>query len=146
LLPDGIAIQLLQNAKIIIQVHYYPVGRTGEDQTRIGLYFSKQPVQQRLFQIPVLNQTFKIPADAESYDVKASLTIPLFLDSHAIWIYPHMHLLGRKIKVDVLDRDKTVYAADLRERLEFQLAGLLHLQGIGSGHLWLHRPPHLHVQ
>ena len=56
----------------------------------------------------MLNQTFKIPAGADSYDVKASLTIPLFLDSHAIWIYPHMHLLGRQIKVDVLNRDKTI--------------------------------------
>ncbi len=123
LLPDGIAIQLLQGAKLIMQVHYYPVGRTGDDQTRIGLYFTKQAVQQRLFQIPVLNQNFTIPAGMESYDVKASLTVPLFLDSHAIWIYPHMHLLGRQIKVDVLNRDKSIAPMIYENNWDFNWQG-----------------------
>ncbi len=123
LLPDGIAIQLLKGAKIIMQVHYYPVGRTGDDQTRIGLYFTKAPVSQRLFQIPILNQTFTIPAGAESYDVKASMTVPLFLDSHAIWIYPHMHLLGRQIKVELANRDKTITPMIYENNWDFNWQG-----------------------
>lgn len=123
LLPDGIGIELLKDAKIIMQVHYYPVGRTGDDQTRIGLYFAKAPVNQRLFQIPILNQTFTIPAGAEQYPVNASLTIPTFLDAHAIWIYPHMHLLGRQINVEIVNRDKSVTPMIFEDNWDFNWQG-----------------------
>ena len=122
-LPDGVAIQLQKNAKIIIQVHYHPFGRTGEDQTRIGLYFSKQPVSQRLFQVPIVNTSFKIPPGEESYEVNASFTVLPFLDAHAIWVYPHMHLLGRQIKVDILNRDKSVTPVILEDKWDFNWQG-----------------------
>ncbi|MEO8029066.1 MAG: hypothetical protein ABI823_21475, partial [Bryobacteraceae bacterium] len=106
LLPEGIGIELLKGAKIIMQVHYFPQRATGEDQTRIGLYFQPGKITQRLFEIPVVNTSFKIPAGAESYDVKGSLSILPLLSGEAIWVYPHMHLLGRKIKVEVTGPDK----------------------------------------
>lgn len=106
LLPDGIGIELTKGAKIIMQVHYFPQRGTGEDQTRIGLYFSKTKIEQHLFEIPVVNTSFKIPAGADAYEVTASLkTLPI-LSGQAIWVYPHMHLLGRQIKVEVVGPDK----------------------------------------
>jgi len=99
LLPDGIGIQLQKATNIVIQVHYHPTSATAEDRTRIGLYFSKVPVQQRLFMVPIVNDTFTIPAGEEKYEVNASFTVLPFLDAKAIWVYPHMHLLGRDIKM-----------------------------------------------
>jgi hypothetical protein len=122
-LPDGIGIELLKGAKIIMQVHYYPVGRTGDDQTRIGLYFAKKDVHQRLFMIPVLNQSFKIPANAEKYDVTATLNVIPGLDAQAIWIYPHMHMLGQQIKIDLINADKSVTPMIFEDSWNFNWQG-----------------------
>ncbi len=104
-LPDGIGIEVPKGARIVMQVHYFPVGRTGPDQTRIGLYYSKTDIQQRLFMVPVVNTSFKIPPNEANYDVKANFPVLPFMDGKIIWVYPHMHLLGRKIKAEVTDRN-----------------------------------------
>ncbi len=122
-LPTGIGIEVTKGARIVMQVHYYPVGRTGPDQTQIGLYYSKDPIQQRLFMIPVVNTGFKIPANADKYDVKASLPVLPFMDGKVIWIYPHMHLLGRKINAEVVDRDGTVRPMILEDDWNFNWQG-----------------------
>jgi mono/diheme cytochrome c family protein len=121
MLPDGVGIELIQGAKIIMQIHYYPVGRTGDDQTQIGLYFSKADVHQRLFMIPVLNQKFQIPAGDDNYNVTATL-VP-FLDAHAIWIYPHMHLLGQQIRADLINLDKSVTPLIFEDSWNFNWQG-----------------------
>ncbi len=123
LLPAGIGIELLKGAKIIMQVHYFPQRATGEDQTRIGLYFQKGKIEQRLYEIPVVNTSFKIPAGNEAYDVKASLNVLPILSGQAIWIYPHMHLLGRKIKVEVTGPDKVTTPAIYIEDWDFNWQG-----------------------
>lgn len=105
-LPDGIGLFLPKKAKIVMQVHYYPAGKPGPDQTKVGLYFSQKPVDQRLRYIPIVNTTFKIqPGDANKV-VTASFPIPFLLDAHAIQIAPHMHLLGRQIKIELQEKNK----------------------------------------
>jgi hypothetical protein len=90
---------LPQRAKIVMQVHYYPAGRPGPDQTKVGLYYSKAPVERRMRYIPIVNTTFAIPPGAPDHEVRAALPVPPLLDAHLIQIVPHMHLLGRKISV-----------------------------------------------
>src|SRR5262249_47531781 len=100
-LPDGIGVQVKKNAAFIMQVHYSPSRSTGEDLTRIGLYRATSKVQRHLYQVPIVNDEFTIPAGAGNYVVKAEFSIPPLFDAKAINIYPHMHLLGRQIKVEV---------------------------------------------
>ena len=59
-----------------------------------------------MFYLPLANTTFKIPAGETAYQVKADFTVPLFLDAKLIQIAPHMHLLGKKIKVELQRRDE----------------------------------------
>jgi mono/diheme cytochrome c family protein len=122
-LPDGVGIQLQKGANIIMQVHYHPHGGTAEDQTRIGLYFSKTPVKQRLFQVPILNQQFTIPPGEERYEVNAAFPVLPFLDAKAIWVYPHMHLLGKDIKADVVNPDQSVTPLIWEDRWDFNYQG-----------------------
>ncbi len=106
-LPDGVGIGLPRKARIVMQIHYFPNGRPGPDQTRIGLYFSRQPVQRRLRYLPIVNTTFKLQPGESARKVEASLTLPPFLDAKAYQIIPHMHLLGKTIKVQIVDRAVT---------------------------------------
>jgi hypothetical protein len=114
-LPEQYGIEVPANAKIIMQLHYFPVGHTGTDQTSIGLYFSPRAPDNTLLEIPVLQQSFKIPANADNYNVDYTFVLdarawglPVDIgDTTVIWAYPHMHLLGQQISVNVTNPDKT---------------------------------------
>lgn len=106
LLPEGIGIEWPKASRIVMQVHYFPRGLTAPDRTRIGVYFSKTDVQQRLFNLPVVNRDFKIPANAAAHEVNATFSVLPFLDGKIIAVYPHMHLLGTRIKVEAIDAQK----------------------------------------
>lgn len=97
-LPDGVGVEIPKGANIIMQVHYFPLARTGPDQTSVGFYFTKEKPERRLYHIPLVNTSFKIPPGAENHQVTAQL--PALFDLNIISIYPHMHLLGKEIKVE----------------------------------------------
>ncbi|MBX7221188.1 MAG: ascorbate-dependent monooxygenase [Blastocatellia bacterium] len=97
--PKGIGIKWPKNSRIVMQVHYHPNGKEQLDQTKLGLHFATEPVESTLSSIPVVNPFFRIPAGAERYQVKARFVIPPTYDIKAIGITPHMHLLGKEMKV-----------------------------------------------
>lgn len=102
-LPDGIGLLIPNNARIVMQVHYHPFGVTGPDQTQVGLYLMRSQVQKRLYNIPVVNTSFKVPANTVKNVTAVFPPAPLPISAKAILIFPHMHLLGRKIKADLID-------------------------------------------
>lgn len=122
-LPDGIGIELPAKARVVMQVHYYPSRGTGPDQTQVGLYFARSDVQKRLYHVPVVNMNFRIEP-GEVKDVTAKFPpVPLPLGAKAITVYPHMHLLGRKIKVDLINPDKTETPLIYEDNWEFNWQG-----------------------
>jgi hypothetical protein len=96
-LPDGIARPLPAGSDLIIQVHYHPIGRPETDITQVGLYFAKKPAKHRLRVLPLI-ASLDIPAGEANY--RTGFQYPLPMDATAIFVVPHMHLLGRKISVD----------------------------------------------
>ena len=108
--PDGVGLLLPAGARVVMQVHYHHRGAAIEsDRTQVGLHFAKKPVDQRVRSIPVLNRGFEIPAGAPRHEVRASFTVPAGRNFHAIGIAPHMHLLGREMKVTATYPDGTVH-------------------------------------
>ena len=99
-LPEGVAIQVPRGSRLVMQVHYFPSGRPGPDQTRVGAYLATSPVKKRLMTIPVVNTTFQIPPGSQEYPVNATFPVFPFADMKVIAVGPHMHLLGRKIKME----------------------------------------------
>lgn len=108
-LPDGIAMKLTKGSRIVLQIHYFANGKKDQtDQTKIGLYYSKNAVNKQLVYIPIVNTGFKIKPGDENAQVTAQFPIPPFYDATAIQVMPHMHLLGRQIKVEKIGLDKKV--------------------------------------
>lgn len=105
-LPEGVALELPPGTRIVMQIHYYTRGGAVPDQTRVGLYFAKEPVQKRLRYVPIApidlrgRVSMQIPAGAAEHEVRATYIVPL--SAHVVNIFPHMHLLGTKIKVELL--------------------------------------------
>jgi mono/diheme cytochrome c family protein len=107
-LPSGIGMQLPPRARVVMQIHYYARGGTAPDRTRAGIYFSRDPVERRLLYVPILpidirgriNMT--IPGGAADHEIRAEFPVPPLLDAHVVNVFPHMHLLGKKIRADIV--------------------------------------------
>ncbi len=97
----GLGMQLRAGSRVAMQVHYHTREGAAEDQTQVGVYFSRTPVDKFLNVLPLLNRTFVIPAGASRHEVRATFTSPPFsaANAHLVSIAPHMHLLGREIRV-----------------------------------------------
>lgn len=101
-LPDGTAVSIAAGSRLVMQVHYSPAGTLQQDQTRVGLYFTEEPATREMTFLPLVNMDFTIPAGAKDYGVTAEFTVPPFIPRARIYsLLPHMHLLGREIKLDV---------------------------------------------
>ncbi len=99
-MPPGVAVTLEGNSRIAMQVHYHPDGTEQQDTTRVGLYFTDEPNLKELLGLPLVNMNFTIPAGAERYEVTAQF--PAFVNATIHSLLPHMHLLGREIKLELI--------------------------------------------
>lgn len=106
-MPARVGMLLPAGARAVIQVHYHNDGGTTTDRTVLGLHFARGAIDKRARSIPVLNRSFLIPAGAARHEVRASYTLPATWNLHAIGIAPHMHLLGREMKVTATYPDGT---------------------------------------
>ena len=101
LLPEGIGIDLPKNSTLVMQIHYSArTGGVAPDQTQIALHFARTPVQKRLLTLPLVNQTFRLPAGQANIPVSAAVGFIPY-DITLRYIAPHMHLLGRTMSVSV---------------------------------------------
>jgi peroxiredoxin len=96
-LPKGTGRRLPKGSDIVMQVHYHKTGKPEKDRTTVGLYFAKEPVEKQLRVWPLTNLFIDIPPGAARHEVKATMRVPQ--DVHAFAITPHMHLLGKEMKV-----------------------------------------------
>lgn len=103
-LPNDMGRYLKKGSDLVVQVHYHPTGKEETDQSEIGLYFVKQPVAESLKQPATLvgsiwmaNYEMDIPAGVAEYRRSTTYTLPK--DVILVGIVPHMHLLGKAMKV-----------------------------------------------
>ncbi len=89
------------NDRVVLQVHYHPTGEAETDRTSVGFYFAKKPVQKSLLLLPLVNNTFTIPAGAKEHVVTQTFDVPALMAGKIVGVTPHMHLLGKQIKVEI---------------------------------------------
>ncbi|MBM3725435.1 MAG: ascorbate-dependent monooxygenase [Acidobacteria bacterium] len=99
-LPEGIGMYLDKRARVVLQVHYYTTRGAREDQTRVGLYFNAKPPEKRLIYVPLVDEKLRIPAGDANYTNAFSELVPPLFDLKVVNVFPHMHLIGREIKVE----------------------------------------------
>lgn len=98
-LADGLGLPLPKGAAVVMQVHYSARnGGGGPDRSSVGIFYTKTPVSKRVLVAPVVNQTFVIPAGASDHEVTASIPFLPF-DAHLVAVTPHMHLLGKTMRM-----------------------------------------------
>jgi hypothetical protein len=113
-MPQGTAARLPVGSRLVMQVHYHPDGLPHRDRTRIGLSFARGPIDKRmrvtgvlpLRSVAPLMPDLTIPPGVARHRVTAALTVPH--DITVIDVSPHMHMLGREMKVTATLPDGTV--------------------------------------
>ena len=78
---------------LVLQVHYTATGKDTQDQTKVGMVFSKQPPTERIISTQISNARFAIPPGDPNYEVKASTRIAN--NVKLLSFFPHMHLRGK---------------------------------------------------
>jgi mono/diheme cytochrome c family protein len=96
-LPEGVGREVPSGADLVLQVHYHRSGKLEKDRTKVGLYFVKGTVDKKIRSRMVIKVPLRIPAGESNFVVHASLPVPR--DVTAYRVTPHMHLLGREMKV-----------------------------------------------
>lgn len=105
-LPDGIAIELPEGAKIVLQVHYHPHDPHEQlDQPQIGLHYARQTVTKRLGFMAIYNGDLFIPANEKDVLVEARQQIDEPISIRTMG--GHMHYLGQRITIHARRPDGT---------------------------------------
>src|SRR5215470_10398703 len=105
-LPEGVGMLLPKGARIVFQLHYHNQRLMAEtDHTELRLRAASGPVQKRLHFMRVGQFRLTIPAGAARHEIEAQSFVhqPMQL----IAIHPHMHLLGREMKVWARMKDES---------------------------------------
>lgn len=97
-LPEGTGKFLRKGSDMLLQLHYHPDGKPAKDRSMVGIYFTKQPATTIVGGLAILNTRLSIPAGEKRHQVSAkSEALPC--DVNLLGLGPHMHLLGREMKV-----------------------------------------------
>jgi hypothetical protein len=98
--PEGMGNLIRKGSDLVLQVHYHPDGKPEVDQSELGVYFVKGPVRHIVASLALGNRDISIaPGDAD-YRLTSTYTLPA--DIRAVGISPHMHWLGRDMRVEAV--------------------------------------------
>ncbi len=99
--PPGFAKLIPRGSDIVLQMHYTTHGHATEDQTSVGLVFSKESPAKRVLTLQLTNDSFLIPGGDPDYRVEVHGTLPN--DSLLLSFFPHMHLRGKTFEYNIVE-------------------------------------------
>jgi hypothetical protein len=99
--PGDTAIPLAPGAVMVMQVHYNTGGRTAvPDRTRVRLQFGRAPTRPAEM-LPLVETTFRLPPRSSNVTTVATHQVR---ETRVLWgVQPHMHTLGRIIRLELVE-------------------------------------------
>jgi hypothetical protein len=94
-----------EGGDLILNLHLHPSGKLEKEQSSLGFFFTDEPPQRALLDLLLIDMKIDIPPGEKSYHTQDSFTLPL--DTRAVSIFPHMHMIGKEIKVTATLPDGT---------------------------------------
>ncbi|MGE3409196.1 MAG: EF-hand domain-containing protein [Pirellulales bacterium] len=96
-LQDGFSYPWPANASLLMQLHLHPSGKPETEQSSVGVYLCDDPPVRSMLDLTLLDTKIDIPPGEREYRTRNEYTLPA--DVEVYGIFPHMHLLGRDIRV-----------------------------------------------
>ena len=101
--PAGSAILIKAGSTLTLQVHYTANGTGADDQTSVGMVFSKEPPQREVHNSAFINAMFTLQPGSPDTEVESMIQ---FNDASHIWaLFPHTHLRGKSWEYRMLYPD-----------------------------------------
>jgi hypothetical protein len=97
--PLGAGMPIKKGTELVLQLHMHPSGKEESDQSSVALYFADKPVERNMSRSPFVvgSILIDIPAGKPDYTVRSSVTLPTAVT--LISLLPHMHLIGKEMKL-----------------------------------------------
>ena len=95
---EGTGLYLKKGSDLVLNLHYHPSGKEELDRSSVGIYFAKKPAEKYVSGIALRSRDLNIPPGEKRYVVKTQSS-PLPADAEILAITPHMHCIGREMKV-----------------------------------------------
>ena len=99
-LPKGVALKWPRGADLVLQLHVHPTGKAEVERSTIGFYFTDTPPRRSLNAFVLNNNKIDIPAGKKDYRIEARKTLSSAVEVYGI--FPHMHLIGKEVRVTAL--------------------------------------------
>lgn len=96
-LPPGTGMPLAKGSDLVLQIHYHPSGKEDQDQSEVGIYFSKTPVNRFVARFSARQTKLLIPAGDSRHRITGE-SQPLPVDVEMWMVSNHMHILGREVR------------------------------------------------
>ena len=96
-LPEGLSMLVPRGSVIALMMHYYPSGKPETDRSQIGLYLAPRAGTRPVTTIPVTQTEIEIPPNEKNFRITKSYVLPIH--ATALGATPHMHYLGREMRV-----------------------------------------------
>lgn len=97
--PENVGLAVSDNTDLLLQLHIHPSGKEETDKSSVALYFSDKPREEMKTQSIFITGSLIIdiePGD-DNYQVKSSITLPT--DITLTSVFPHLHLIGKDVRV-----------------------------------------------
>ena len=94
-----------ENGDLVVQLHLHPSGKPEIEQPSIGFHFTDQPSQRSLLHVTLVDNKIDIPPGEKAFRTHDECVLPI--DMEAVSIFPHMHMIGKEIKVTATLPDGT---------------------------------------
>jgi hypothetical protein len=102
LYPEGTGVAIESDKAIVMQIHYNTAhaghGAHAPDATALQLQFADARVARPAVILPIADLFFTIPPRVDSFSTAVTFEMPVAGTIHGVG--PHMHTLGRSIRVD----------------------------------------------
>jgi len=102
-LPEGTGYHVPKGSDLVMQLHYHRSGRVEKDRTSIGLYFAKKPQVRSIEGFAIAAPLLYVPAGTDRFKVRGRAYAQQDMVLHAA--FPHMHLIGKEMKVTMTPPD-----------------------------------------
>lgn len=96
-LPDGLSMPWKQGADLILQLHIHPLGRPSEEQSSVGIFLTSEPPARSMVDLVLIDKKIDIAPGEPAYRTADEMVLPIEME--AFGLFPHMHLIGREMKV-----------------------------------------------
>jgi mono/diheme cytochrome c family protein len=96
-LPEGVAVVWPKGADLVLQLHLHPTGKPESEQSSVGFHFTDVPPRRSLRGIVLNAKGLDVPAGEPAHVTRDSRTLDR--DTRIFGIFPHMHLIGRSVRV-----------------------------------------------